>query len=128
MNSFKKIIPGLILTSLVAYISVSISYLFLIGSVAIAIIIGIIINNFLLFKLKMFEDGITFSEKNILSLSIVLMGANLDLNQLSLISIFDIFFIVVLIFTSMLLCFIIGKIFNISLASNHAAIYGSWRT
>ena len=112
LNSFKKIIPGLILTSLVAYISVSISYLFLIGSVAIAIIIGIIINNFPLFKLKMFKDGIRFAEKNILSLSIVLMGANLDLNQLSFISIFDIFFIVVLIFISMVLCFLIGKIFD----------------
>ena len=48
LNSFKKIIPGLILTSLVAYISVSISYLFLIGSVAIAIIIGIIIGGTIL--------------------------------------------------------------------------------
>ena len=114
LNSFKKNIPGLILTSLVAYISVIISHLFLIGSVAIAIIIGIIINNFPLFKLKIFKDGITFAEKNILSLSIVLMGASLDLNRLSFISIFDISFIVVLIFISIVLCFLIGKIFDIS--------------
>ena len=113
MNSIKKYIKGLLLISLIVCISIFLSSYLYIGSISIAIISGIIINYF--FNLdKSFNDGINFSEKKLLSVAIVFMGASLNLSILSAIGTKVIFIIILIIIVAIFSSLIIGKIFNLS--------------
>ncbi len=114
MDKVKNIIPGLLLASLIACLSIYFSYFIPIGSVAIAILIGVFINNAFLNKIDLFKAGISFSEKHLLSLAIILLGLNLDFNIIKSIPINSIAFILVLIFISLLICYFLGLIFGIS--------------
>ncbi|MCK5673551.1 MAG: putative sulfate exporter family transporter, partial [Spirochaetales bacterium] len=70
-------IYGIALCIAVGSIAVFSSSYIPIGAVAISIILGIAIGN--ISKLnKIFDKGISFSEKKLLSLAIALMGVNLD--------------------------------------------------
>jgi len=72
----KKYFPGLLLSIIIALISLWLSQIIPIGAVAIGIVLGIAIGN--IFSLSpSFLPGISFSEKKILSLAIVLMGVKL---------------------------------------------------
>jgi len=82
-----------------------------IGAVALAIILGIVIGNFVK-PSKIFNKGITFSEKHILSFAIALMGINLNfliLKNLGFKSILVIIVAMVLTISSSLL---LAKIFK----------------
>ena len=83
MNKYINIIPGLLLTSFIAFLSIYIEPLIFIGSVAAAIFIGFIINNILLRKFKICNSGIEFSEKTLLSMAIILLGTTLDFTFLN---------------------------------------------
>ncbi len=72
-----NIIYGVILTISIAIIAYFLSTFITIGSVALAIILGIVISNIVPLHNK-FEHGITYSEKTILAFAIALMGINLD--------------------------------------------------
>ncbi len=79
----KKIIPGLVLTVLIALCAkITSSYIHAIGAVSVAIILGIIVGNTLKVGDK-FNKGIAFSEKNLLTYAIMLMGFKLELGELS---------------------------------------------
>ncbi len=68
---------GISLTVLIAILSVFLSMFIPIGAVTLGIIFGVTIGN--IFKLNQsFSSGIKFSEKNILSFAIILMGVNLN--------------------------------------------------
>ena len=114
MDSIRNIIPGLLLTSLIALLSFYFSSFIPIGSVAIAILIGISVNNTFLNQSEFFKTGISFSEKQLLSLAIILLGASLNFNKVMLIPIFSVIFIVCIIFISLLLCYLLGKIFGLN--------------
>ena len=108
LSKFKNIIPGLILTISIAFLSI---YLRLsIGSVATAILIGFIINNIFLDKLKICTPGINFSEKSLLSLAIVLLGSTVNFTFLNAKTIF---MIISLIFISIIICLIVGRLFGL---------------
>ena len=84
MWQYKKIIPGLILTTIIALISIILSNYITIGTISISIIIGILIKNLFLKENHILSDGISFSEKNILSFAIILLGSQLNLNSILL--------------------------------------------
>ena len=72
-----KQIRGLSLTFIIAIIAVVLSIFIPIGAVTLGIILGILIGN--IFTLNpSFLQGIKFSEKNILSFAIILMGVKLN--------------------------------------------------
>jgi len=114
LNSIRNIIPGLLLTSLIALLSFYFSSFIPIGSVAIAILIGISINNTFLNQTEIFKTGISFSEKQLLSLAIILLGASLNFNKVILIPISNVIFIICIISISLLLCYLLGKIFGLN--------------
>ena len=114
MNSIRNIIPGLLLTSLIALLSFYFSSFIPIGSVAIAILMGISINNTFLNQTEVFKTGISFSEKQLLSLAIILLGASLNFNKVILIPISNVIFIICIISISLLLCYLLGKIFGLN--------------
>ena len=114
MNRIRNIIPGLLLTSLIASLSVYLSSFIPIGSVAIAILMGVVMNNTFLKQLELFRDGISFSEKHLLSLAIILLGTSLNFNKMAFISTDTIAIIIAVIFISLLSCYLLGKIFGLS--------------
>jgi uncharacterized integral membrane protein (TIGR00698 family) len=114
LDKIKNITPGLLLTSLIAFLSIYLASFIPIGPVAIAILIGILINNVFFDKENLFKSGISFSEKNILSLAIVLLGLSLDFNIIKSIPINSMAFILILITTSLLICYFLGLLFGIS--------------
>jgi len=112
-NFFRKNIPGLLLVSIIVVIATFLSVYIQIGSIPCAIIIGISMK-FLFPINKSLKPGINFSEKHLLSLAIVLMGASLDASVLYVIG-GDIFFLIILlIVVSILSSLILGRIFNLS--------------
>ena len=114
MKSFKNIFPGLVFTSVIAIISIYFSQYILIGSVTIAIAIGIIINNLSSINTGFLSHGISFSEKTLLSLAIILLGSQININSLSLINYKTILFILFIILFSIIICLLIGKLFGLS--------------
>ena len=76
-NIRMHLLYGIVLCAVLGMAGKLISGYLPLGSVAIAILIGMIIGN-VVKPGKKFATGITFSEKKILSLAIALMGVNLD--------------------------------------------------
>lgn len=75
----KKIIPGFIMCSLIAYIGTVLGgYFPKFGGASFAIILGIVVGNTLA-KSEIFAEGSAFSESNLLSYSIVLLGGTLSI-------------------------------------------------
>ena len=74
-------IYGIVLTVVIAIVSYLLSSFIAIGSVAIAIILGIVLGNSIKLDSK-YSKGITYSEKSILAFAIALMGINLDFSIL----------------------------------------------
>ena len=122
MTIIKNTAPGLLLTFLIALSSIYFSSFILIGSVAIAILIGLLVNNIFLNKIEVFKSGISFSEKQLLSYAIILLGASLDFNSISFLTIDKILIILVMIFISIFFCYLIGKL--IGLPKNLSLLLG----
>ena len=122
MTIIKNTAPGLLLTFLIALSSIYFSSFILIGSVAIAILIGLLVNNIFLNKIEVFKSGISFSEKQLLSYAIILLGASLDFNSMSFLTIDKILIILVMIFISIFFCYLIGKL--IELPKNLSLLLG----
>lgn len=103
---------GLFVVLAISVVAFLLSSFIPIGSVAIAIILGIIIGNNVKFSNK-YNSGITYAEKTILSFAIALMGINLDFSILSQLGIKTIILIVsgmvITIFSGVL----IGKFYGI---------------
>ena len=114
MDKLKNIIPGIILTASVACLSIYLSNFITLGSVAIAILIGFILNNLPIIKNDIFNKGISFSEKTLLSIAIVLLGSYMDVGMLSYISINNIVLVVLTILVSILFCYMFGRLFGLS--------------
>ena len=114
MDTAKNIIPGFILTTLVALLSIYLSNFVHLGSVAIAILIGFILNNLSIDKNNIFSKGISFSEKTLLSIAIILLGSYMNGNMLSYISFNNIILIILTILVSILFCYIFGRLFGLS--------------
>jgi len=77
-----KYIKGLSVVIVISAIAFLVSKFVVIGAVAIAIILGIVVGNIIKFN-ESYSSGITYAEKTLLGYSIALMGINLDFNILS---------------------------------------------
>ncbi|WP_409229126.1 YeiH family protein [Gudongella sp. SC589] len=80
----KSTAPGLLLSVLLAMISVHISNSLsshIIGASVIALILGMLINPFIT-RYPMFVKGLTFTSKKVLKLAIILMGVKLSFQQI----------------------------------------------
>jgi uncharacterized integral membrane protein (TIGR00698 family) len=105
-------IYGIVLSSLLAILSVIINDFLLIGAVSISIILGILFNN--TFKIpSIFSPGITYSEKSILSFAIALMGINLDFNILSALGVHILILIISAMILTLFTSLLLGKIFKL---------------
>ncbi len=81
-DEVKSILPGFIVSLIIALVSMSISNIIpRIGAATIAILLGIIVGNLFLNQ-KIFQGGYKFSESNLLSYSIVLLGGTLSISKL----------------------------------------------
>jgi uncharacterized integral membrane protein (TIGR00698 family) len=108
----KQYISGLILTSSLAFISILLANFIPIGSVTIAILLGIILGNSVKIN-KTYHLGITFSEKKLLGFAIALMGVNLDFTILQQLGNKTLTIIVASMVVTIFSGVILGKIFNI---------------
>ncbi len=107
-----KQIRGLSLTVLIAIIAVVLSIFIPIGAVVLGIILGILIGN--VFTLNpSFLQGIKFSEKNILSFAIILMGVKLNFGIIHELGFKSIIIIVLSIVFTIFTAVILSKIFRL---------------
>ncbi len=105
-------LPGLLLTITIAIIAKLISpFLGQIGSITTAIILGMIISNTTPLSSK-FTAGIKLSEKELLSLAIMLLGFNLQLKSLSALGFFPLLIIVFVQIITILTGLGMGKLFG----------------
>lgn len=105
----KDILPGLIISVLVAILSIMLSYLFpKIGAASIAIFMGIILGNLFLNQ-KVLQKGYKFSESNLLAYSIVLLGGTLSIKSLLGLGVTGILFIVVQMSITIVFAMYIGQ-------------------
>ena len=101
------------MVSFVVFISKILSTYLHIGSVATSIILGMIINYSFSID-KSFKAGIKLSEKYLLSIAIIFMGAGLNFSVLELIEFNIIYIILLIIVFAIFSSLIIGRLFNLS--------------
>lgn len=103
---------GLALTGVIALLSYLLSSFIPIGSVAIAIVLGMVISNTLNISTK-YNLGITYAEKSILAFAIALMGINLDFTILGSLGFVTILLIVFGMIITIYSTLFVAKFFNI---------------
>lgn len=109
MNNIKKIVPGFFVCLIIAMISKVIAkFIPSLGAATFAIFLGIIAGN-TVFNKEKYEEGSKFSERDLLSYSIVLMGATLDLTDIASVGMGGILFIVLQMTFTIVIAFIIGR-------------------
>ncbi|MGL5087297.1 MAG: YeiH family protein, partial [Clostridium sp.] len=109
MNKIKKIIPGLLICVLIAIIGKIIAiFIPSLGAATFAIGLGILLGN-TIFNKKEYEEGTKFSERDLLSYSIVLMGASLNLSDVASVGFNGVLFIVIQMGLTIAATFLIGR-------------------
>jgi uncharacterized integral membrane protein (TIGR00698 family) len=109
-----KNIPGVVMVFLIAYISHSVGKdIPLVGTTVTAIIIGILIRNFIGVPV-VFNPGIQYSLKSILKIAIILLGTSLNLWSIFVIGSKSILPILAVVLLGILLTFYIGKWMGLS--------------
>lgn len=107
--NIKKIIPGLIVSVSVGIVSILLSTLVpKLGAATIAIFLGMLVGNLFLGQEK-FQEGYRFSESDLLSYSIVLLGATLNITTLMELGVGGILFIVLQMTITIVGALFIGK-------------------
>lgn len=95
LNEIKNIIPGLIVSILVSLISMGLAkFMPSLGAGTIAIFLGMLVGNLFLGQ-KVFQSGYKFSETNLLSYSIVLLGGTLSVTKLMELGFSGIIFVII---------------------------------
>lgn len=109
INYIKNILPGLLVSVAVALIAVFIAkFVPKLGAGTISIFLGMFVGNLFLNQ-DIFQKGYKFSETNILSYSIVLLGATLSVNTLLELGIGGFVFIILQMTTTIVAALYIGK-------------------
>ena len=113
MTNLKKILPGLLLSAIIAFIATYLGKLApIIGGPVFGILIGIIINNFFS-KPTSTTEGVKFTSKKILQWSIIMLGAGLSFKQVSKTGIDSLAVTLITISVSFITAFGIGKLLKI---------------
>lgn len=108
-NKIKDIIPGLIISIFVAIIGKILgNFVPSFGAASFAIIAGIILGNTVFNKPK-YNTGFNFSEKDLLSYSIVLMGATINFMEIAELGFNGVLFIALQMTFTILVTYFIGK-------------------
>lgn len=106
---FKEIIPGFIACCIVAYIGTLLGGFFpKVGGASFAIILGIVAGNTIASR-EIFSPGSKFSESNLLSYSIVLLGGTLNIYSVMALGVKGLSFIVIQMMITMSAALFIGK-------------------
>lgn len=109
MKRLKEILPGLAVAIIIGVISIYLArFVPQLGAATIAIFLGIIIGNFLLNQ-DIFKKGYKFAESDLLSYSIVLLGATLSVSKLMELGIGGVTFIVLQMSITIVGALFIGK-------------------
>lgn len=109
MRKIKDIIPGFIVAIFVAFIGKLLgTFVPSLGASSFSIIIGIILGN-TVFNNKKYNKGFNFSEKDLLSYSIVLMGATINFMQIADLGFSGVLFIAMQMTLTILITYFIGK-------------------
>lgn len=126
MKNIKEIFPGLLVSISIGLISIFLSrFVPKLGAATISIFLGMFIGNLFLNQ-DIFQKGYKFSETDLLSYSIVLLGATLSVSNLMEIGIRGILFIIIQITVTIIGTLYIGKKlgfgqnFNFMMASGNA--------
>lgn len=94
LNNIKDILPGFIVSIFIALFSIGLANIVPnIGAATISIFLGIIVGNLFLGQ-EIFQSGYKFSESNLLSYSIVLLGGTLSISKLMELGLNGILFII----------------------------------
>ena len=110
VNSTLQIFPGFLVCLIIAILSKLIAKFFLptLGAATIAIIIGIIIGN-TFGKKDFLNNGTKFSEGTLLSISVVLLGATLNIRQILNLGLRGILFIILMMIIILFATIFIGR-------------------
>ncbi len=108
-NNIKEIIPGLIVSLLVALGSMFLGkFIPNLGAASIAIFLGMFVGNVFL-NHKVFQKGYKFSESDLLSYSIVLLGGTLSIQTIGEIGVSGVIFIVLQMIVTIVGALYIGR-------------------
>lgn len=109
IKNIKGILPGFIVSILVAYLSILIAkFVPKLGAASIAIFLGMFVGNVFL-NHNIFQKGYKFSETDLLSYSIVLLGATLSISTIYEIGFSGVIFIVLQMAITIIGALYIGK-------------------
>ena len=108
--NIKKILPGLILCTLIAYLSIFLGqYLPSLGAASLSIFIGILFRNLIFKETDLFSAGSNFAESYVLPYAIVLLGGTLSMSTIIKIGFSGVGFIVLQMTITILSAIFIGK-------------------
>ncbi|MGL6105831.1 YeiH family protein [Romboutsia sp.] len=109
LTRFVKILPGLLVSILVGLASILLANVVpKLGSATIAIFLGMLVGNLFLHQEK-FQEGYKFSESDLLSYSIVLLGATLSVSTLMELGFTGILFVILQMVITIIGTLYIGK-------------------
>ncbi len=109
MTKIKDILPGLLVAIIVAIISMFLGkFVPSLGAASIAIFLGMFVGNIFLNQ-KVFQSGYKYSESDLLSYSIVLLGATLSISTISEIGFSGVIFIILQMAVTIIGTIYIGK-------------------
>ena len=107
--SFKEIFPGLIICMIIGLVAKYLgTFVPTLGGATIAILLGLLLGNTVLTQANL-HKGIRFSESNLLSYSIVLLGGTLSYQVILELGFSGVSFIVLQMMLTILFCLVIGK-------------------
>jgi len=109
---FKSNFKGVALTVAIGIVAIVLSNFISIGSVALAIILGVILANSINLH-NSFSPGITYSEKKILAFAIATMGINLNFSILMQLGVKTITLIILSMILTIFTAIFLGKLFKI---------------
>ncbi len=108
--NIKKILPGVILCTAIAYLSIFLGqYVPSLGAASLSIFIGILFRNLIFKETIVFSEGSEFAESYILPYAIVLLGGTLSLSTIIQIGFSGVIFIVLQMTITILAAVFIGK-------------------
>lgn len=114
MKKVKEILPGLLVSVGVGIVSIFLSrFVPKLGAATIAIFLGMLVGNLFLNQ-DIFQKGYKFSETDLLSYSIVLLGATLSVSTLMKLGLGGILFIIIQMTITIIGALYIGKRFGFS--------------
>lgn len=109
----KRYLPGILFSTLIALTGMFFSELIPLGSVTLAILIGIIIRNTVPLS-EVFRPGISFSEKKILAYAIALLGFSLDYRIFAALGVETLFIIFLGVPFTILTALALGRAFGLT--------------